>query len=85
MIKTPREQIDSEEEHGDGIPQGLGRALWRLGRLSWSVHNLIGHPLMELCYLIGAVRVAHYIHDATIPRPPQGASDRRYEEEETHD
>lgn len=79
MIKTPRGQIDAEEEHGEGVYRGLGRALWHLGRFSWTLHNVAGHPLMELCYLIGAHRVAHVIHDATIPRPPQGATDQRYE------
>ena len=78
---TPRDQIDSEEEHGEGISQSLGRVLWRLGRFSWSVHNIIGHPLMEICYLTGAHKLAHLIHDSTIPRPPHGEADQRYDEE----
>lgn len=82
---TPRDQIDSEEEHGADVSQTLGRLLWRLGRFSWTLHNVVAHPLMELCYLIGAHRVAHIVHDATIPHPPQGATDRRYEEEETNE
>lgn len=82
MTQISRDQIEGEEEHGEGVPQTLGRVLWRLGRFSWAIHNLIGHPLMELCYLIGAHRAAHYAHDVTIPRPPQGASDGRYNEEE---
>lgn len=79
MTPIPRNQIDSEEEHGEGVPHGLGRALWRLGRFSWMVHNFAAHPLMELCYLIGAHRLAHYVHDVTIPHPPLDGVDRRYD------
>jgi len=40
----------------------------------WSVHNLVGHPLSEVCYLVGLRRAADWVHDATIPthEPGQG-------------
>lgn len=80
MTETP-ETIDGEEEHGSGVPQGLGRLLGRLGRFSWSLHNLIGHPLMELLYLVGLNSAAHWAHDLTIPRSVEGAKDR-YDDDE---
>lgn len=36
---------------------------------------------MEICYLTGAHKLAHLIHDSTIPRPPHGEADQRYDEE----
>ena len=83
MIKTPK-TIDQEEDHGENVPQGFGRLLSRLGRFSWTLHNVAGHPLMELFYLIGLTNVAHWAHDFTIPRPPQGVKDR-YDNQKDND
>lgn len=38
--------------------------------LAWSVHNLIGHPLSEVIYLVTlgrGVRLTNWIHDFTAP------------------
>lgn len=40
---------------------------------SWPVHNLVAHPVSEVVYQLGAVRIAAAIHDRTIPSP----SDKR--------
>lgn len=37
-------------------------------RFRYLLHNLIGHPLMELLHLVGARRAAWRVHQATLPR-----------------
>ena len=44
-----------------------GRRL-RYARHAWMVHNLIGHPLMQLLALFRLYRWAFLVHDATAPR-----------------
>lgn len=45
-----------------------GRRLrWR--KNAWIVHNVIGHPLMQLLALLGFKRRAIWLHDVTTPRP----------------
>ena len=34
---------------------------------NWPIHNLIGHPLMEILGWIGLRRLGIAIHDATVP------------------
>ena len=34
---------------------------------SWAVHNLIGHPLMQLLSWLGFTKLGLRIHDKTIP------------------
>ena len=48
--------------------------LSKLGPLSWSLHNLIAHPVSELVYLLGAKRLSAWIHDVTVPthEPEEG-------------
>lgn len=36
---------------------------------SWAVHNLIGHPLMQLFIWFRLTKLALWFHDATIPKP----------------
>jgi hypothetical protein len=38
-----------------------------LRRIEWAVHNIIGHPLMEICFLLGLERLGLWIHDETLP------------------
>jgi len=42
-----------------------------LGRIpdpfKWSVHNLVAHPISEVCYLVGLRRLSNWVHDATVP------------------
>lgn len=51
------------------FPQMLPRLWGRLGRFSYSVHNIIGHPLAEMFWIIGLNGVGDYIHDITVPSP----------------
>ena len=34
---------------------------------SWAVHNLIGHPLMQILNTIGLSQLATKVHDNTLP------------------
>ena len=34
---------------------------------NWAVHNLIGHPLMQIFYMINMRITAKYVHDKTLP------------------
>lgn len=41
----------------------------RYGRWDWLVHNLVGHPVMQLLAVFRLYRWAFWVHDATVPRP----------------
>jgi hypothetical protein len=32
-------------------------------RTKLALHNLIGHPLMELCYIFGLRRLGNWVHN----------------------
>lgn len=36
---------------------------------SWAIHNLIGHPLMQILTWLNLTKLALWFHDATIPKP----------------
>jgi hypothetical protein len=36
-------------------------------RFRWTVHNLVGHPLSEVAFQLGAQRLSDWLHDWTIP------------------
>ena len=36
-------------------------------RFKWSIHNIVGHPLMEVCNWYGLYTLAEKIHDKTLP------------------
>ena len=38
-----------------------------MSRFKYTIHNVIGHPLMELFHLVGLERLASWIHDITLP------------------
>lgn len=38
-------------------------------RSSWAFHNLVAHPLLQLCAWAGRTRAGLALHDATIPEP----------------
>lgn len=45
-----------------------GRRLkWK--RHAWAIHNLVGHPLMQILAWVGLKRAAIRIHDLTTPTP----------------
>jgi hypothetical protein len=45
-----------------------GRRL-RWPRRAWMLHNLVGHPAMQMLALVGMPRLGLWAHDATVPRP----------------
>ncbi len=50
-------------------PQALEGKRLKYLRHRWVVHNLIGHPLMQLCSWLYLSRLGLKIHDKTIPMP----------------
>lgn len=36
---------------------------------AWIVHNLLGHPLMQIFAFFRMYKTAFWVHDITIPRP----------------
>lgn len=34
---------------------------------NYTFHNLLGHPVMELLYLVGLTKAARAVHDGTLP------------------
>ena len=38
-----------------------------MSRFRYSLHNIIGHPLMEIFHLLGLKRLSSWIHDSTLP------------------
>lgn len=49
---------------------------FRWMRWGWAVHNLLGHPLLQILAWAGYRSLGLRVHDATIPRPRW---DRDYE------
>ncbi len=43
------------------------RLTWVRGQ--WALHNLVGHPVMQLLAWLRRYRAALWIHDWTVPRP----------------
>jgi hypothetical protein len=35
--------------------------------LAFTIHNLVGHPLMEVAHFVGAKRLARWFHRVTLP------------------
>ncbi len=36
-------------------------------RFQWTLHNVVGHPAMELLRQLGLTNWANWIHDVTLP------------------
>ena len=45
----------------------MNKRLSKLGRFSWTLHNVVAHPIQEILYLIGYEDLGNKIHDMTIP------------------
>jgi len=50
-------------------PSAIDGARAKHVRHSWAIHNLIGHPLMQLFSWLHLTRLAIWIHDHTVPEP----------------
>ena len=59
----------------------INKLLSKLGPFSWTLHNVVAHPLSELVHLLGLgtapfERAARWIHDVTVPDSGDAISDR---------
>lgn len=50
-------------------PSVLESRRLRWPKWAWLVHNLVGHPLMQILALLRQYRAAFWLHDSTVPRP----------------
>ncbi len=50
----------------------LRKKLAKLGRFSWTLHNLVAHPVSEILFLIGCEDLGNKIHDITVPEHVRG-------------
>ena len=47
----------------------LGTLIYSFRPDSWAVHNLVGHPMMQILTWLGKPELGVRVHDVTIPRP----------------
>jgi hypothetical protein len=50
-------------------PQIIPKTLSKLGRFSYCIHNMLGHPIAELFWVSGLDNIGDYVHDITVPYP----------------
>lgn len=50
-------------------PSALEGRRMRWNRHAWSIHNLVGHPLMQVLAYLKYYKLAMKVHDLTVPRP----------------
>ena len=50
-------------------PKIIPKTLHKFGRFSYCVHNIIGHPIAEIFWVLGLERAGDYVHDITVPYP----------------
>jgi hypothetical protein len=50
-------------------PEALEGERARYQRGAWAIHNLFGHPLMQVCSWLGLTKLGLAIHDKTVPNP----------------
>jgi hypothetical protein len=50
-------------------PSALEGRRLRWVRHAWAVHNLVGHPGMQVLAWLGRTKLGLRLHDATTPRP----------------
>ena len=50
-------------------PSALENRRLRWIKHAWSVHNVVGHPLMQILAWFRCYRQAMWVHDITVPRP----------------
>jgi len=46
--------------------------LAKLGPFSWTIHNLLAHPISEVLHLFGLKKASDWLHDVTIPTHNEG-------------
>lgn len=50
-------------------PEALEGERVKYKRGAWAIHNLLGHPLMQIFSWLGCTQMGLKIHDATVPNP----------------
>lgn len=50
-------------------PSALEGKRLRWAKRVWYIHNLIGHPVMQILAMFGFYKQAFWIHDVTVPKP----------------
>jgi hypothetical protein len=53
----------------DLCPSALEGERGKYARHAWAIHNLLGHPLMQIFSWLGLPRLGIKIHDTTTPFP----------------
>lgn len=70
--RTSIEGIDAIEAAMVLNPACLEGRRLRWARRAWLVHNLVGHPVMQILALLGKPKLGLLVHDATVPQPRGG-------------
>jgi hypothetical protein len=68
-INEPVEGIEAFNLVMDLCPKALEGEGLEYQRHAWAVHNLLGHPLMQLFTWLGYRELGLKIHDETVPHP----------------
>ena len=50
-------------------PKIIPKTLHKLGRFSYCFHNIVGHPVAEILWVLGFEKAGDYVHDITVPYP----------------
>lgn len=50
-------------------PSALENRRLKWARNIWALHNLVGHPLMQVLAFFRQYKWAMWVHDVTVPRP----------------
>ena len=45
----------------------MRKIVTKLGRFKYTIHNVVAHPLSEICHLLGFTTWGNLIHDSTLP------------------
>lgn len=71
-INLLTEKVNSAEAYNvimELAPSALEGKQAAYHRHAWMIHNLIGHPLMQICAMVNLTKLGIKIHDATVPNP----------------
>lgn len=63
------ERMDAFHIVDELAPAALEGRKAKYRRHAWAIHNLLGHPLMQVCAWLHLPRLGLKIHDMTIPFP----------------
>lgn len=66
------ETVDGPEAFGlvmDLCPSALEGKQAKYHKNAWAIHNIIGHPLMQVLSWIHLTQLGIKIHDMTVPNP----------------